>query len=410
MIFNRSAGHIRSGFDTVRRTKLRSFGTMAGIIIGVASVISIVAIGNGIKKQVSGQIHGYGANLITVRSGELSASGGTGSLSALYGLDFSTPLNQKDVNTVSKVGGVNASAPLTIVGGKVNGDNGTYNRGFVIGTSPDLPILLNQSLAYGNFFNSSETGANVAILGQDAANRLFNESVPLGHSFTFHNQQFIVYGIFNQFTSLPLSEQANFNDAIFIPNQVAETLSDNTAPTYEILARASNMSQTKLTASNINSALTTAHGGGGGFSVATSNENISQNNDILNLLTALIAGVAAISLLVAGIGIMNVMLVSVTERVREIGIKKAVGATNRQIWSQFMVEATLISLVGGLIGIALAYAVEAGFLVATNLKPSISWQIVAIAAGTSLLVGIVFGTVPAIKAARKDPIDALRAE
>jgi len=130
----------------------------------------------------------------------------------------------------------------------------------------------------------------------------------------------------------------------------------------------------------------------------------------LELLTRLITGVAAISLLVSGIGIMNVMLVSVTERLHEIGIRKAIGATNRQILSQFLVEATVLSLAGGLIGIAVSYAIDGALRLFTGLQPAITWQIVVIAAGVSLLVGMIFGSVPALKAARKDPIQALRSE
>jgi len=386
---------------------------MAGIIIGVTSVISIVAIGEGIKQQVGVQIHQFGPNLITVRTAQLSTQSGgstSSSLEALSGFSVTSPLTSRDISTVSNVKGVNASAPLTLVDGSVTGDYGSYNKGIVIGTSPDLPSLFNQSMEYGAFFNSSQTGSNVAVLGQDVANKIFNEDVPLGRTFIFHNQQFIVVGIFNQFPSAPLSQQADFNDAVFIPNQIAEQLTNNTAPTYEIMARASNKNEVKDIAKKIKSALNNTHGGSSGFSVLTGNENVAVNNNILDLLTSLIAGVAAISLLVAGIGIMNVMMVSVSERVREIGIKKAVGATNRQILSQFVMEAVLISLIGGLIGIVLSFLIDLLLRLLTSLRPNITWQIVVIATLVSIFEGILFGSLPAIKAATKDPIDALRAE
>jgi putative ABC transport system permease protein len=385
---------------------------MVGIIIGVTSVISIVAIGQGIKEQISGQIHGLGTNLITIRTAEIKTGTGSssGNLSDLSGFSVSGPLTSKDIKTVNDVSDIGANAPLTLMNGAIKADNGNYNQGYVIGTTPDLPSLLNQSLSYGSFFSDDESSGNVAVLGQHAADVMFNEDVPLGRSFSFHGQTFVVQGIFNQFTTDPLNQQADFNNAIFIPNDTAESLSNNTAPMYEILARANISGQTKLAAKNIQDALNTTHGGNSGFSVLTGNQNISSNNSILDLLTKLIAGVASISLLVAGIGIMNVMLVSVSERVREIGIRKAVGATNRQILGQFMVEAGLLSLTGGLIGIGLAYLIEGAIRVSTDLRPTISWQVVVIATGASLLVGVIFGTVPAVKAARKDPIEALRAE
>jgi putative ABC transport system permease protein len=385
---------------------------MLGIIIGITSVITVVGIGEGVKQQVSGQIHHLGNNFITIRPAQLQTGSGANDNQAnlLSGLSVSGPLTVNDIATVATTKGLANSAPLTLTSGTVKSDDGVYNDGFVIGTGDALPSLLNQSLAFGSFFTRQDDGDNVAVLGQNASNSLFNGSVPLGRSFLFHGQYFIVVGIFNQFTTTPLSQQANFNNAIFIPNSVAESLTNNTAPTYEILARPTDSTQTAAVANRIRARLNSAHGGQSGFAVLTGNQNIAANDNILELLTRLIAGVAAISLLVGGIGIMNVMLVSVAERTHEIGIRKAIGATNIQILSQFMIEATLLSLSGGLIGIVLSYVIDLGIRLATNLEPSISWQIVVLATAVTLLIGIIFGTVPAFKAARKHPIEALRSE
>jgi putative ABC transport system permease protein len=407
-----SQGHLKAGADSVRSAKLRSFWTMLGVIIGVTAVITVVAIGEGVKQQIAGQIHHLGNNFITIRPAQLQAGSSTGNNQAnlLSGLSVSGPLTVNDIATVAATPGLADSTPLTITSGSVKGDYGTYTGGFVIGTSDALPSLLNQSLAFGSYFTTQNDGDNVAVLGQSVSNRLFNEAIPLGRSFLFHGQTFIVVGIFNEFTTTPLSQQANFNNAIFIPNSVAENLTNNTAPTYEILARPTVPTKTAAVAANIRNRLNAEHGGQSGLSVLTGNQNIAANDSILELLTRLIAGVAAISLLVGGIGIMNVMLVSVTERTHEIGIRKAIGATNLQILSQFMIEATLLSLSGGLIGIVLSYGIDLGIRVATTLQPSISWQIVAVAGGVALLIGVIFGSVPAFKAARKNPIESLRSE
>jgi putative ABC transport system permease protein len=385
---------------------------MFGIIIGVASVILIAAIGEGVKQQVGAQIHQYGPNIITVRTSQLSVGSGSSinNISSLSGLSISGPLSGGDISTISKVKNISSYAPLTLVSGQVSGDNGVAKDSFVVGTNPSLPGLLNESLSYGNFLAPEDAGTNEAVIGQDVATRLFNESVPLGRVFTFRNQTFIVKGIFNEFNTAPLSQQADFNNAVFIPYDVAEGLTNNTAPTYEVLARANKPSNTSSAASSIKAALNQSHGGDSGFSVLTGNQNLAVNNSILDLLTKLIAGVAGLSLLVAGVGIMNVMLVSVSDRLREIGIRKAVGATNRQILAQFMVESTFISTMGGILGILLAFFVDLCIRVSSNFRPDVSWQIVVLASGVSILVGIVFGSVPAVKAAKKDPIDALRAE
>lgn len=405
-------GHMKAGINAVRNTKLRSFWTMLGVIIGVASVITVVAIGTGIKRQVSGQIHHFGKNLITVRPAQVhtNSTAGASGLSIISGLNTAGSLTDKDVKAVSQVPGVAASAPLTALGGDISGNNGRYDRAFIIGTSGDLPSLINQSIAYGGFITNDDGGADVAVLGQRAAENMFNVDVPLGRAVTIHGEHFVVRGIFNQFTAAPLSQGLDFNDAVFIPNDKAEELSNSTAPTYEILVRPDKADNTQAVADGIRRVLAKNHGGNSGFTVLTGNQNLDASDSILSLLTKLIAGVASIALLVSGIGIMNVMLVSVSERKHEIGIRKAVGATNRQILGQFMIESTVLSLWGGVIGVALAFLMEIMLRLFTDLRPVISWQVVLLATGVSFLVGIVFGTVPAVKAARKDPIEALRSE
>jgi len=403
-------GHVKAGIDSVRAAKLRSFWTMLGVIIGVTSVITVVAIGQGIKQQVGNQIQHFDKNLITIRPAQLktpSDSGNSG-LNQLSGLSISAPLSQKDVTTVARTKDVAASSPLTIASGSVTGENGIYSDGLVLGTSPDLSGLINQSIAYGTFINAEDSG-NVAVLGQHAADKMFNVDVPLGHSFKFHGQDFVVVGIFNQFVSAPLSQQADFNNAIFIPNDTVERLSNGTAPSYAILARAKSPQLTLTAAKNISQSLTKLRGGQD-FDVLTGNQNVTASQNVLDLLTRLIAGIAAISLIVGGVGIMNVMLVSVAERVHEIGIRKAVGATNSQILSQFMIEASLLSLAGGLIGVLLSFLIDLIIRLTTSLQPEITWPIVVIATGVSLLVGVIFGTIPAFKASLKNPIDALRYE
>jgi putative ABC transport system permease protein len=406
-------GHFKAGIDAVRSAKLRSFWTMFGVIIGVASVITVLGIGQGVNRQVTGQLHHLGNDLITIRPAQLhpGSDGGNNNVSLLSDSSgFSGALRSHDVSTVSRVNGVAASAPLTIVTGKVTGDHGEYNQGFVIGTGSDLSSLLNQSVAYGTFLTSEEDGTNAAVLGPHAAEALFNEDVPLGRSFSFRGQRFIVRGIFNNFTTTPLTQGTDFNNAIFIPNDVAESLTNNTAPTYEILAKPANVKRTDQVATAIQKALNQSRGGQSNLSVLRGNQNVTASQDILDLLTKLVAGVAAISLFVGGIGIMNVMLVSVSERTHEIGIRKAVGATNSQILSQFIIEAATLSVVGGTIGVILAFAIDGLLRLFTDLRPIITWQAVVLAFGVSLIVGVVFGTIPALKAARRDPIEALRSE
>jgi len=205
-----------------------------------------------------------------------------------------------------------------------------------------------------------------------------------------------------------LSQSADFNNAIFIPYDVAVSLSSNTVSTFEILAKPTDTKHVAAVTANIKSSLKVTHNGDSDFSVMLQSQNLSGSNAIVDLLTKLIAGVAAISLLVGGIGIMNVMVVSVSERMHEIGIRKAIGATNKQILSQFIIEASFLSMIGGVIGIVVAFFTDLILRLTTDLRPVISLKLVLISSGVSLVVGVLFGSLPALKAARKDPIEALR--
>jgi ABC-type antimicrobial peptide transport system permease subunit len=310
---------------------------------------------------------------------------------------------------VQNVDGVAAAAPISVTTGKIVRDKIVYKDNLFIGTNGDLPGLLNQSVAYGSFLNYEDEGTNAAVLGDKAAKRLFDEELPLGRTFYYHGEEFVVRGILNEMNTTPLTEQADFNNAIFVSDDIAQKLSNNTAPIYQILARPGDSSKAASVAAKVQSALYRSHGFQDNFKVITGGKDYDNNGTILSLLTQMITGVAAISLLVGGIGIMNVMLVSVAERVHEIGIRKAVGASNKQILSQFVIEASVLSLIGGVLGIGLAMLINVLLRLFSDLKPVISWQIVLVAIFTSLLVGVLFGTFPALKAARKDPIDALRA-
>lgn len=400
-----TAGHIRAGLDSVRGARVRNFWTMFGIIIGVASVITVVGIGEGVKTQISNQIQHFGKDLIVVRP--ISNTQVT-KANLLAGVSYGGSLSSKDLAAVVGTAGVEKYAPLSFVSGVLRNENYSYTDGPVIGTTNDLPALLNQSLAYGSFLPEGNTSTKIAVLGQYAAEKIFNDNVPLGRTFTFRGQDFIVLGIFNQFNATPLSRDVDFNRAVFIPYDVATSISENTASTFEILAKPKDSKQVTVVTSNIKRSLDNAHNGDSNISVALQSQNLDGSNVIVDLITRLIAGVAAISLLVGGIGIMNVMIVSVSERMHEIGIRKAVGATNRQILSQFIIEATFLSLTGGIIGILLAFVVDIGIRLTTSLRPEISLAVVLVASGVSFAIGIIFGSLPAFIAARKDPIEALR--
>ena len=403
-------GQIKAGIDAVRQTKLRNFWTMLGIIIGVASVISVVAISEGVKQQISGHIQNSN-DVITIQPATIKSSGSNfNTLDLLTGLSISGSLSHSDISQVSNTKGVSQVAPMSAMSAKVKGDESSYQNGLVVGTYSTFPSIVNNSIKYGNFLSGPDSGPNGVVLGSQAALKLFSENIPLGQTLMINGHNYTVQGILNDFPSTPLSSASTFNDAVFISYANSESLTNNSITTYEILAKPDKSSQTKQVTKAIYNNLLSSHNGQADFSVLDQAQTLANSSAVLNLVTRLIIIVAAISLLVGGVGVMNVMLVSVTERSHEIGVRKAVGATNRQILNQFMLESIMLSVVGGLIGVVLAIVIDAILRLLTNLQPVISIKIVLLACAISIVIGFVFGSVPALKAARKDPIDALRAE
>lgn len=405
-------GNVKMALDSIRSTKWRSLLTMLGIIIGIVSVVMIVGIGQGVKQEVTKQISQFGDDLITVRPGNVHQNNGkvVTNTDLLFGLNSLSGLTEKDLKTIQNSDHVRLAAPLSVVSGTVTADGTTFNNSLVLATNHHLPKALNHEVRYGEFFSEESEGGNFAVIGRHVAQTVFGDTVPLGRAFTFRGQTFVVRGVFDEFKSTPLSPVSNFNNAIFIPFKVAERLTGDSTQMYSILAKPDQPGQVNAALTSIKQNMEKAHGGQKDFSVLDQKQNLQASSDVLNLITTMIAAVAGISLLVGGVGIMNIMLATVTERLHEIGVRKAVGATNRQILNQFLMESAVLSLFGGVVGILISVAAIYGLRFYTDLKPVLSWEAVAVATLTSLLIGIVFGTLPAAKAARKDPIEALRHE
>jgi putative ABC transport system permease protein len=397
--------NFRLAYRSLRAAKARSFLTMLGIIIGVAAVVLVVCIGQGVKQQISGQLGRYGKSVFTVQPGAPNA--GIRSLSGLSA-GSSGLLSENDLRTVQKTTGVINAVPLSTVSGSMSGDR-TVQTPFILATNTDFTAVINPTFASGGFFES-DVDSKTVVLGQTIAKQLFNDNAPLGQTLTWRGQQFIVAGVFNDFRAPPFSLEANFNDAVFIPYSTAQTLSGNVLGIYQILAKSSDVAQTQQTVDRVRAALYSSHGGSHDVTVTKASSTSTASDQTVHLLTLLVAGAAIIALIVGCIGIMDVMLVSVTERMHEIGLRKAIGATNRQIMRQFMAEAFLLSTIGALIGLVVA-CIAVGLLRAfTSLQAVLVWQVLVFAPVIAVITGVIFGSMPALKAARKDPIEALRHE
>jgi len=404
-------GNVRMALSGVRAAKWRSVLTMLGVIVGVVAVVTVVGIGEGVKHQVAGQLTHFGKDLITVRPGAVGKTGtvGTATNDMLFGLGV-PGLTVADVDAVRQTPGVALTAPLGLASGMVQANGQKPQNALLVSTDADLPHILNQPVAQGGFWDSSEENANVAVIGPRAAVDLFGEPVPLGQTFTWRGQTFTVRGVFSSFKQVPFSPTASFDDAIFIPYQTAALLTQNNANVYVLLAKPDSPKHVAAVIASVTDHLRTAHGGQQDFTVLSPQQTEALGSGTVQLLTEWVTAVAIISLLMGGVGIMNIMLLSVTERMHEIGVRKALGATSRQILSQFMLEATVLSMVGGVIGVALSLVVEGILYMYTDIKPVFSWHAMLAAAIVSVAIGVLFGTAPALKAARKDPIEALRHE
>lgn len=405
------SGNYRLALARVRAAKTHSVLTMFGIIVGIVSVVTIVSLGEGVKRQVVNQSGKLGSNVLTVRPGnfvERDANGDIVRVDATQAYGFgSGSLSERDIQVINQVPNVTDVVPLNLFQSDVVSGSASYRDGFVLGTDAVFPEVIQNDVAYGNYFTDGEEGRNLAVIGKRVAEQLFKENIPIGQAFTVRGEEFIVRGVFEEFGSSVLGQGIDLNKAVFVPRPALKKLAGDSALLTQILVRTKN-DQADEVVTQVGRRIQEAHGGARDFTILKQNENITIASDMFTLLTKFVVAIGIISLVVGGIGIMNIMLASVSERTYEIGIRKAVGATNRQIRNQFMAEAVILGLVGGVLGVVGSFVASFLIRILTNLHPVISWPVIGLAVVSSLTVGIIFGTVPAVKAARKDPITALR--
>lgn len=399
--------NLKIAIADLRATRVRTALTILGIVIGVASVTAILALGEGAKSMVRSQITTLGDDVVTVRPGKVvfDAADSLFTTGVLPTFSAST-ITEQDLNTVRQTPGVGSAAPFMFITGSIVADKPA--SGTIIATTPDAEDALDFGLRAGQFLTSRIVRETV-VLGQDLALELTGSDSAIGRKITLRGQEFTVIGILQRFeSSIAVSNIIDLNRAAFISLEAGKAFNQGVVQMQQITVRTQNAAQTTAVADTLRAKLLSNHAGEEDFSVLRPEEALRLTDQLFRMLTTFIGAIASISILVGGVGIMNIMLVSVTERTREIGIRKAVGATNHQILSQFMIESLLMTLMGGFFGILLGYALA--FVAGTFLgfMPGVSWWILALAMGIALSVGILFGAWPAIKAARKDPIDALR--
>lgn len=394
---------LRVALSALSTNKTRSFLTMLGIIIGVSAVILVISIGQGLKVYITQQLEGLGSNLVMVVPGKFELGEGrqgppgAGMAASKLTLDHIWTIERK-AETVNRVAGYTENNATMKFGQNTHTTQ-------VAGTSWEYPEMRNQSVKNGTFFTreEQERAKRVAMLGTTVAEKLFGAQDPIGKRITIADSPYTVLGVLEEkgavagididdqvfipvTTALRQFDMENLV-AIFVESKTPETVSKTVSEVEKILAEELEEDE---------------------FSVLEAKDLLSTVTSILGALTAALGGIAAISLVVGGIGIMNIMLVSVTERTHEIGLRKAVGATPAMIMFQFLIEATVLSVGGGLIGIFLG--ATGSLLLHRFIPTSVTYWSAAIAFLVSATIGIVFGVGPATKAARLNPIEALRYE
>lgn len=368
--------------------KMRSFLTMLGIIIGVMSVVILVSIGQGTTSSITDSISSMGSTLLT---GKITSEDVT--------------VTKDDLESLEEYSSIEAIAPVITTSQTVRNGSNTYNTS-IIGVAPSYFDVQGLNVQSGRMIVDSdeEWRTNVAIIGTDVATEVFETWDVIGETLTFGNRTFTIVGLLEESGSTTYGSN---DDRILIPMSTAARMTGDSAIT-QFYVKAKTAEEVTRVENLMNMFLLRLIRDEDGYSVYNQSEVLSTMDDVNNTMSLMLAGIAAISLLVGGIGIMNIMLVSVTERTREIGIRKAIGAKRWNIMGQFLVEACVLSVLGGIIGIVLSYVGVAIFNQIAGMTIGVSTNVALATIAFCGLIGIMFGGYPAAKASKLLPIEALR--
>jgi len=400
--------HFGDAVRSLRMTRMRTLLTTLGIAIGIASITIILALSGGIMNVISDQVESLEGNIILVRPGSPEVNSP---------LDFTTPLSrqlfststlsEQDIAIITKINDVEEVAPIMTINGSVKVNKSSLTDGTIVATSPGLASIANLEIRDGQFIDSV-TNPNTAVIGSSVALRLFGSEQAIGQTFTVRGQLFTVIGILKRMNH-PINFNAiDFDKAVIVNMEAGKALNEGKGQIQQINVRAKNPEAVSSVAQAIEQQLKERRGGEQDFTLISGDAIAQPTNQLFIAVAGVMTAIATISLVVGGIGIMNIMLVNVAERTREIGLRKAIGASNRNILDQFLMESLVVSLAGGVVGFAFGYAAAFAISRFLSFAPVLTWQIAAVAFGVSLAVGILFGLYPAIRAARKDPIESLR--
>lgn len=397
------ADYIDTASHSLRMNRMRTLLTTVGVAIGIASVTTILALAQGVTTAVNEQIDQVGGNVAVIRPGVLEQTDIT---RPILPQQFNTSsLTENDIATIQSKNENLIVAPIMTVSATLRTkDNAVPTT--VVATTPELIQTTDLPIDQGQFIDE-KTSDNLAVVGEQLAIDLFGTDNPVSQQFRIQDETMTVVGVFKRLDKPVNYNNVDFDNAAVISFAKGKSLNEGRTQIQQINIRAESPDELQAAISKVSSELETSHGEED-FQILTGNDVATTTNRTFQWVAAVMAAIAAISLLVGGIGIMNIMLVGVAERTREIGIRKSVGASSGTIVMQFLVEALMLSLLGGIVGIAGGLVLAFSIALGLYFTPVFTWEIFVAAMGVSLLVGVVFGLYPAIRAARKDPIESLR--
>ncbi len=401
--------HLTNAYESLRSNRMRTALTILGVTIGISSIVVILSLSAGAAQIVNNQVDQLGGTIAVIRPGTPDRESQINTITAnISGSEMTSSLTERDVKDIEDIDHVTAVAPIMILGGSVSSDSSRPRNIQIIATTPGMTDVATIPMAEGQFIDTV-TNDDTAVIGHQLSIDLFGTDTSVGRTFTTHGVQFTVIGILKRQNNPINFNNVDFDHAAIINLQSGKSFNQGIATIQQINIRATSTDKLPEVLRQVNEKLTRNHHGEKDFVILTDGDLARPSTQLFSTVSASLTAVASISLIVGGIGIMNILLVSVTERTREIGIRKALGASNIHIVWQFLIESLVMSLAGGIAGYfagyIIAFSIARSFL---TFDPVFGWSIVGASMGTSLIVGLVFGLYPAILAARKNPIEALR--